>query len=167
MNRIRALISDVDGVLTNGLLFIGPDGTEDIKVFHVKDGMGIRLMQKAGLLFGVISGRDCKALKARMNKLDVFEVHTGQEDKLTVLKSLMERHKLEAHEIAYIGDDVNDLELGEYLTYEGGVFACPADAVRQVRNAATLVLEKNGGQGAVRDLIDRILEARGKCQIPD
>jgi len=160
MKEIKAIFSDVDGVLTDGRLFIDGDGEEVLKVFDVKDGMGIKLAQKYGIVFGVISGRGCKALEARMEDLQVEEVHLKIKDKLNLLKGILEKYKIQPEECLYIGDDLNDIEIGSFLMEQGGWFAAPSDAVLRVRESANYLCESAGGRGAVREVVDRVIEEK-------
>ncbi len=154
-----AVFSDVDGVLTSGHLYIGMDGTEVFKRFHVRDGLGIKSLQKKGILFGVISGRDSLPLRERMRELGVNEVHLGKDEKLDVLRKILKSHSIPANQVAYLGDDLNDLSIFEFLREQGGLAACPADADPVVRERAHQVLNTRGGEGVLRELIDLVLKA--------
>jgi 3-deoxy-D-manno-octulosonate 8-phosphate phosphatase (KDO 8-P phosphatase) len=156
---VRALFSDVDGVLTDGNLYIGLDGAEAIKVFHVRDGMAIKRLQRCGILFGIISGRDSQPLRKRMAELGVSEVHTRIHDKATILKEILERKNIPPAAVWYVGDDCNDLPVQEFLKREGGRFFCPADAALEVIEAADETLEAPGGKGVLAELVRRILSS--------
>ena len=125
----KILISDVDGVMNDGKLLIGPDGEEPYKNFNVKDGMGIKLLQKAEVVFAVISGRGSLPLQGRMDQLGVHELHMRIPDKEVVLREILERYNLRVDQAVYIGDDVNDLVIQKYMKAGGGLFCCPSDAV--------------------------------------
>lgn len=153
----RILISDVDGVMNDGKLLIGPDGEESHKYFHVKDGMGIKLLQKFGVIFAVISGRGSAPLKGRMDQLGVKELHMRVDDKKSVLKDLLNRYQVDPARAVYIGDDINDLSAQKMIQQGGGLFCCPVDAVTEVIRKADLVLSKKGGEGVLRELIDLLL----------
>ena len=154
----KILVSDVDGVMNDGKLFIGSDGEESHKFFHVKDGMGIKLLQKMGVVFAVISGRGSEPLKGRMDQLGVKELLMRIYNKEAILKDLLERYDLEPSQAVYIGDDINDLSVQTFIKAEGGLFCCPVDAVKQVLDSADIVLSKKGGEGVLRELIDRLLD---------
>tara|TARA_Y100000589_G_scaffold313521_1_gene334947 strand:+ start:542 stop:1060 length:519 start_codon:yes stop_codon:yes gene_type:complete len=154
----KILISDVDGVMNDGKLLIGPDGEEPYKNFNVKDGMGIKLLQQAEVIFAVISGRGSKPLQGRMKQLGVNELHMRVSDKKVVLQELLNRHDLNPAEAVYIGDDVNDIVAQKLIKAGGGLFCCPSDAVPQILKNADLILTKKGGEGVLRELIDRLIE---------
>ena len=153
----KILISDVDGVMNDGKLFIDSDGEESHKFFHVKDGMGIKLLQKVGVIFAVISGRGSESLKNRMDQLGVQELYMRIHNKEAILKDLLTRYDLAPSQVVYIGDDINDLSIQKVIKTDGGLFCCPVDAVEQVLNSADIVLSKKGGEGVLRELIDRLL----------
>jgi 3-deoxy-D-manno-octulosonate 8-phosphate phosphatase (KDO 8-P phosphatase) len=155
--RIRVLLLDVDGVLTDGGVYVHADGTES-KRFDIKDGAGIVLARRAGLTVGVISARHSQATLHRARQLGLDPVRQGVQDKATALAELMAAHGWDAQTIAYMGDDVVDLPvLGRV-----GLAACPADAVPEVQAVAHVVSPCPGGRGAVRALIEDILRAQGQ-----
>jgi 3-deoxy-D-manno-octulosonate 8-phosphate phosphatase (KDO 8-P phosphatase) len=155
LRAIRALVLDVDGVLTDGSLYYGPGG-QVFKRFNVKDGMGIRLVQEAGIAVAFLSAEETAAVKRRARTLKVRHVFLGVEDKLRALDTFLARQGLEYGETAYVGDDVNDLgPLGRV-----GLAVAPADAAPQARRAAHWVTERRGGEGAVREVCDALLAGR-------
>jgi len=149
---IRALFFDVDGVLTDGRIYLAGDGQE-FKVFDTKDGHGTRKAIASGLKVAWISGRTSPATAARAKDLGVHACLQGVRDKLAKYEMLRRRWRLEPEETAAIGDDEPDVPMME----AAGLSACPADAVRQARKAAKLVLKNSGGRGAAREFIERIL----------
>ena len=153
LKHIRLIITDVDGVLTDGGLYYGPDG-ESLKRFHARDGLGVRLLQQAGIQVAVLSGRDCPALRRRLTDLGITEAVLGQVDKWAVLSGIIERCGVSAEEVAFIGDDIPDMEVFGLC----GVSVTVGDAPDYVRAKADLVLECQGGQGAFRELVDVILK---------
>ena len=153
LKHIRLIITDVDGVLTDGGLYSGPDG-ESLKRFHARDGLGVRLLQQAGIQVAVLSGRDCPALRRRLTDLGITEAVLGQVDKWAVLSGIIERCGVSAEEVAFIGDDIPDMEVFGLC----GVSVTVGDAPDYVRAKADLVLECQGGQGAFRELVDVILK---------
>jgi len=162
--RIRLAVFDVDGVFTDGRLHYGeralPHGEgigEVLKVFHVRDGHGIKRLRAAGVEVAVISGRSSDIVAARMAELGVAHVHQGVDDKLPVLAALLARLGVPSGECCYCGDDEPDLAPMAAV----GLAVAPADAAPQVRAAAEWVLEASGGRGAVRELCDGLLAARG------
>jgi 3-deoxy-D-manno-octulosonate 8-phosphate phosphatase (KDO 8-P phosphatase) len=152
--RLRLVLLDVDGVLTDGRLYYG-EGGEVMKAFDAKDGHGI-VMTRAHVAFGVISGRPGQTSKARLGDLGFSHMAFGERDKLKAYERLRPPD-LEDGEVAYMGDDTNDLGLLARV----GLSACPADAVPEVRAAVHFVARSPGGRGAVRELCDLILRAKG------
>ncbi len=153
---VRLLVLDVDGVLTDGRLVYGPAG-EELKVFHVQDGLAIQAAQNAGLLVAVISSRASPAVSRRMADLGVLEVHQGAREKAPVLDGLLSRRGLGLKETAYMGDYLTDLPL---LTRVGLALA-PSNAAPEVKRVAHWVGRRGGGAGAVREAVEAILKARG------
>jgi 3-deoxy-D-manno-octulosonate 8-phosphate phosphatase (KDO 8-P phosphatase) len=155
--RIQLLILDVDGVLTDGRLYFAARG-EALKVFHVRDGHGIKLLLAAGIAVAAFSGRRSGALAARMRELRVRHVVQGCADKLAALHRLTERLDLDPLDCACICDDTPDLPLMSAVGLAGAV----ADAHPVVLSAAHWVARANGGHGAVRELCDAVLRARAE-----
>ena len=153
---LKLLLSDVDGVMTDGTVLLLPGGGET-KAFHVRDGLGVVLAHRAGLRTGVLSGRSSETVERRVSELGMAVVSLGVRDKLAELREILGREGLEAHQVAYIGDDVNDLPV---LT-EVGLSAAPADAPMEVRLQAFMVMDAPGGRGCLREFIEAILRARG------
>ena len=155
LERIRLFATDVDGVLTDAGMYYSESGDE-WKKFNTRDGMGIKLLQKAGLVTALITMEHTKLVTRRAEKLAIPEVHQGVRDKLTVLREVVARHGLTLGQVAYIGDDVNDVEALQAV----GFSASPADGLPQVLAVVDYVCRKKGGEGAVREVADLILEAR-------
>ena len=153
--RVRLLVLDVDGVLTDGRLYYGARG-EALKVFHVRDGLGLKLLAAAGILVAVISGRRSGMTARRCRELGVRHLLQGVEDKLTAFNTLRSRLGVSPNACACVGDDVPDVP----LMREVGLSFAVADAHPQARNAAHVVTRLPGGQGAVREVCDYLLEAR-------
>jgi len=155
LQQIELILSDVDGVLTDGVLDYGHDGAES-KRFHVRDGLGIKLWRAAGWRFGMVSARSSHLVKVRATELGVDLVRQGHEEKLPVVEQLLQDLGLKPEQLCYIGDDLPDLACIEFA----GVGATVADAVAEVRGAAELVTKANGGSGAIRELVETILKAQ-------
>lgn len=153
--RIRLLILDVDGVLTDGVLVYGASG-EETKRFHVRDGLAIQAARRAGLEIAVVSGRASAAVTRRMSELGVVEVHQGVADKEMLLRALAARLGVTPAETAVMGDDLVDLPLMRVA----GLAMAPVDAVPEVRQAAAWVSRSAGGHGAVREAIEFLLRSR-------
>jgi 3-deoxy-D-manno-octulosonate 8-phosphate phosphatase (KDO 8-P phosphatase) len=154
--RIELAVFDVDGVFTDGRLHYGPDG-EALKVFHVRDGHGIKRLREAGIAVAVISGRSSAQVARRMAELGVDEVHQGDDHKLPVLEALLARRGVSAARCCYCGDDEPDLAPMRAV----GLAVAPADAHPAARAAAHLVTAAGGGCGAVREVCDLLLAGRG------
>ncbi len=148
---------DVDGVLTDGRLFYGPRG-EALKVFHVLDGHGLREVQQAGIAVAVISGRDSPAVRRRCRELGIRHVFQGVTDKLAVLRRLCARLGIAPRDCAAVGDDTPDVPV---MRAVGLAFAVPG-AHAAARRAAHHVTRAGGGAGAVREVCDRLVAARGR-----
>lgn len=159
--RLRAsalewLLLDVDGVMNDGRLIYGPEG-ESWKEFHVRDGLAVKLAQRAGLKVGVLSGRGNVALERRAKELGFDAVITNRDDKDTAFRELLNEHGVRSKRVAYVGDDLVDLP----VLLRCGLSFAPADAVPEVRDRVDHTLESPGGEGAVREMVEWILRTRG------
>jgi 3-deoxy-D-manno-octulosonate 8-phosphate phosphatase (KDO 8-P phosphatase) len=155
MNFIKAIVLDVDGVLTDGGFWWGPNG-EEWKRFSFTDVMGVSLARKSGLIVALISGEDSPLVDRFADKMGIEDVDKNCKDKRRALCAFAERRRLALGEICFMGDDVNDLEAMGIA----GLSAAPADAAPAVLREASFVAHKNGGNGAVRELVDAILQAQ-------
>ncbi len=155
LRGIRLFATDVDGVLTDAGMYYSESGDE-FKKFNTRDGMGIKLLQKAGIVTALITQENTKLVLRRARKLTIPEVHQGAYDKLSVLQDLVSRYGLTMEQVAYIGDDVNDLAALKAV----GLSAAPADGASIVLKTVRYVCRKKGGEGAVRELADLILDAQ-------
>jgi 3-deoxy-D-manno-octulosonate 8-phosphate phosphatase (KDO 8-P phosphatase) len=153
---IQLLALDVDGVLTDGSIYIDDLGHET-KRFNVRDGFGIRLWQRLGFTIAIITGRSGHAVQHRMKELDVGHLFQGVSNKAEALSELVARTGLQPHQIAYLGDDWPDLCIMRRVGYPMAV----ADADQRVRQLAAFITEAAGGQGAVRQAIDHLIQAKG------
>jgi YrbI family 3-deoxy-D-manno-octulosonate 8-phosphate phosphatase len=154
--RLKLVLSDVDGVMTDGRVLLLPDGGE-AKAFDIKDGLGVVLAHRAGLRTGILSGRSSPAVARRAAELGMAVVLQGVSDKATAFRELLAREHLRPEEVAYVGDDVNDLP----VMVEAGLSAAPADAPLEVRARAFMVTDARGGRGCLREFLEAILRARG------
>lgn len=151
--NIKLLIMDVDGTLTDGHIYISAQG-EAMKAFHVQDGYAIaHTLPRHGIVPVIITGRESEIVRRRAEELKIAELYQGVKDKLARLKQLAEKYQASPEEIAYIGDDVNDLDCIRFC----GLTACPADAVRTVIESVGYICEHTGGHGAVREFIEHIV----------
>ena len=153
MASIKILFMDVDGTMTDGKIYIGENG-ECMKAFSVHDGYAIaNLLPKNEILPVIITGRKSEIVQKRASELGITEIHQGVKNKLEEMKAIAKTYQATAENLAYIGDDLNDLECMEYC----GVSACPADAVEEILMKVDYVCKRAGGQGAVREFIDWLL----------
>jgi 3-deoxy-D-manno-octulosonate 8-phosphate phosphatase (KDO 8-P phosphatase) len=159
MNQITMLLFDCDGVLTDGRIVLGNAGQE-LKFFSTKDGMGLSIWRRAGFTCGCITGRASEALERRARELSFDELHQGIKNKREVLYEIMNRRHLTKEQIAFVGDDFNDLVLLNHV----GTFFATADAHPEVRKHAHVTLPENGGAGAVRAAVDLLLTHKGLLQ---
>jgi len=155
--KIKNIILDIDGVLTDGKIYISTENTETL-AFNVRDGLGIACALKLGIEFWIITGRSSMAVTHRMNDLKVKNVYKGVLDKVGKFEELLKEGKLTEENTAYIGDDVIDLPLLKRV----GLSAAVADGHEEVMENVHWISSKNGGNTAVRELIDLILAAQGK-----
>lgn len=153
---LRLVLSDVDGVMTDGTVLLLPGGGE-AKAFHVRDGLGVVLAHRAGLRTGLLSGRASESATRRAAELNMAVVRLGVHDKRLAFEEILSSEQLVPREVAYIGDDVNDLA----LMREVGLSAAPADACFEVRAEAFMVMETPSGRGCLREFLEAILRARG------
>jgi 3-deoxy-D-manno-octulosonate 8-phosphate phosphatase (KDO 8-P phosphatase) len=154
--RLTWLLFDVDGVLTDGRLIYGGDG-ERLKTFEVRDGLGIKLAQRAGLKVGILSGRESRALAARARELALDATLMDRQDKRPAFEKFLDRHGVTPEEVGYLGDDLVDLP----VLLRCGLSFAPADAVAEVRERVDRVLTRRGGRGVAREMIEVVLRARG------
>ena len=155
MQQIQMILSDVDGVLTDGGITFDNQGIET-KTFHVRDGLGIKLWQRSGHKFGIITARSSHIVKIRMSELGVEMVRQGAEDKLVVGLQLMEDAGLAPEQVCYIGDDLSDLNLLSKV----GLAVTVAGGVAEVKSVSHLTTKSEGGKGAIRELIEKILKSQ-------
>lgn len=159
LEAVKLLALDVDGVLTDGTIYIGAEG-ELFKGFNAKDGMGISCALRSGIEVAIITGRTSEIIRRRTQELGIKTVLEGVHDKAAALAQLAKERSLEQDAIAYVGDDLNDLPA---FSVAGLAFA-PGDAAAEVIDTADIILEHAGGRGAVREAIEMILQAQGKWQ---
>jgi len=157
--NIRLVILDVDGVLTDGSIILDNEGNE-IKSFHVRDGHGMKMLMRAGIHVALITGRYSKVVERRSRELGITEVFQKCYDKKKAYRQLAKKYSLDDREVAYIGDDIVDIP----LLLSVGLPVVVADADDNVKSRALMVTEKGGGRGAVREVSDFILKAKGLWQ---
>jgi 3-deoxy-D-manno-octulosonate 8-phosphate phosphatase (KDO 8-P phosphatase) len=155
-SQIKALIFDVDGVLTDGKITYDDSGKE-IKAFNVKDGLIVAHLHKANIIVGAISGRESATVSKRASELKMDFCHQGIVDKASVFLKLIEYYKLKKKEVAYIGDDLNDVPVFRHA----GLAICPSDAPIYIKKIAAITTSTKGGQGVMREAADLLLASRG------
>ncbi len=153
--RVRLLLLDVDGVLTDGRIILDEKGG-DLKIFHVRDGSALVRARRAGLVIGLISGRESEAVRRRADELGIEEVYQGVEDKVAVLNTLRDKYACGPEEVAFLGDDLNDLPVLE----RAGFSVAVADAHPALNGVVDHRLSLPGGREAVRQLVELILNSR-------
>ena len=158
--RIKLVIFDVDGVLTDGSLFYGDDGLE-YKAFNSHDGHGMKMLQKSGVEVGIITGRTSEVVKHRMQNLNVNHVYQGQLDKLPAFNLLINKLKLDVDEVAYVGDDVVDLP----IMIRVGLAITVPNGHDLVKKHSHWVCNQAGGKGAAREVCELIMQAQGNLEL--
>jgi 3-deoxy-D-manno-octulosonate 8-phosphate phosphatase (KDO 8-P phosphatase) len=156
-SRVKLLLMDCDGVLTDGRIWIIENG-EDQKAFHTRDGLGIDLLHRAGLMSGIISGRNSSALERRAQSLGVSYLWQGRDDKRQAFADTLAQAQVTNEEVAFVGDDLTDLP----LMLQAGLAVAVADAVAEVKAHAHYVTSSKGGKGAVREVVELILKAQDR-----
>lgn len=154
--KIKLLLTDCDGVLTDTGSYYSQDG-EIMKRFSIRDGMGVeRLRNLVGIETGIITGENSGIVTSRAAKLKIEEVHLGIKNKVEVLNEIIKRKNLLIDEVAFIGDDTNDIEIMKLA----GLSACPADATKFAKEVSDIIVDSNGGYGAFRDFAEFLIESK-------
>lgn len=159
LRQIKLLLLDVDGVLTDGRIVYGTDGCE-IKAFDVKDGHGLKLIQRAGIQVGIITGRESNIVVRRAAELGINLVYQAAKDKKTPFYEILKKLSLQPSEVAYVGDDLVDLP----ILKEVGFSATVADAVEDIKPHVDMITSRRGGRGAVREVCDYLLKQSGRWE---
>ena len=152
-NKIKMVLTDVDGCLTDGGMYYSEKGDE-LKKFNTRDGMAFRILKEKGYIVGIITGESVKINKRRAEKLNLDICKLAVKNKLNVIYDLCKQYNIELENILYVGDDYNDLEVLKNV----GIGCCPNDAIRDIKNISKLILKTNGGQGIVREVLDFLIE---------
>lgn len=156
LTKIKGIVFDVDGVLSPTVIPMYPDG-EPMRMVNVKDGYAMQLAVKKGVLIAILSGARTRAVQVRFENLGVSDVLLGVPVKLPVFEQWMSTHGLKAEQVAYVGDDIPDLQ----VMHAAGLAVAPADAAPEVRQAAGYVSPCQGGHGVARDLLEQVMRAQG------
>ncbi|MBF25467.1 MAG: 3-deoxy-D-manno-octulosonate 8-phosphate phosphatase [Flavobacteriales bacterium] len=160
LKQIKAFVFDVDGVLTNGNLYVFPGG-KFIRKMNAKDGYALKLAIQKGYKVGIITGGRDEEIKLRFEQLGVHEVYLNANDKLPKLIDFMKKNNLKQDQILYMGDDIPDIEVLKYAY----VSCCPKNAVNEVKNICNYISSKNGGEGCVRDIIEQTMKVNKKWDL--
>ena len=153
LERIQGLIFDVDGVMTNGQIFYNGNGNW-VRFFNIKDGMGIKRAQQAGLKIALITNSDTEDIKERAKTLKINDLYTGAKDKVACLEDLLSQWQLQLEDVAYMGDDYQDLPVLERV----GLAIAPPNALPEVKNKVHFVTQDFGGMGAVREACELVIK---------
>ena len=159
LKKIKLLILDVDGVMTDGGIIMDSEGRE-LKKFNVRDGHGIKVLQRYGIKVAILTGRQSKVVEYRAKDLDIKDVYQKVFNKKEVFEKILKKHKVSADEAAYMGDDIIDIPVLKRVGFSAAV----ADAVDVVKKSVDYITKNTGGHGAVRELCEMILQAQGKWQ---
>jgi 3-deoxy-D-manno-octulosonate 8-phosphate phosphatase (KDO 8-P phosphatase) len=160
VSKIKLLLTDCDGVLTDGCVYYSNSG-EVMKCFSLRDGMGVeRLRKYSGVETGIVTGENSEIVQRRAEKLGITEYHPGSCDKYSTLKEILRTRNISSDQVAYIGDDLNDLEIMQHV----GLSACPKDAMSLIRKTANLIMVNKGGHGAFRELAEIIIFYKHKAK---
>ncbi len=157
LHKIKAVILDVDGVLTNGLVTITTDG-QLLRQMNIKDGYAMKTAVDNGLTICIISGGKNEGVKTRLQNLGIQDVYLGISDKIEKLYEIVDMYQLKMDEIAYMGDDIPDYPVMQLV----GLPCCPSDAAPEIRSISKYISPKNGGEGCVRDILEQMLKVQGK-----
>ncbi len=157
LKDVKAFVFDVDGVLTDNKVLVNEEG-ELLRSFHVRDGQGIKYALEAGFPIGIITGGRSKGVVKRLTALGIQFVYSGVTDKQPCFQEFLQSNQLLASDILYIGDDIPDLEIMRQV----GLAVCPDDAVSEVKAVADFISPLRGGEGMVRDVIEKVLKVQGK-----
>lgn len=155
LNHIKAFVLDIDGVLTDATIHVTESG-EQLRRFNVRDGYAMQLAVKKGYLICVISGGKSQSVISRLKGLGITEVHLGITKKLDVYNKFIKQHQFKPENIMYMGDDIPDIPVMKVA----GLGACPSDAVEEVKEISDYISAKNGGEGCVRDIIEKVLKVQ-------
>ena len=154
--KIKMLVMDVDGTMTDGNIYMSASG-EAFKAFNIKDGYSIYTLDKYGITPVIITGRESQIVAHRAEELKISEVHQGVHDKLAMLHEVMEKHHVTKDEVAYIGDDYNDMDCMKICGYVG----CPADAEDDIKPFVDYICQTRSGEGVIREFVKKIISIEG------
>ncbi|HRG38596.1 MAG TPA: HAD family hydrolase [Bacteroidia bacterium] len=162
LTRVKAFILDVDGVLTDGSVTLLPDG-EQVRMMNIKDGYALQLAVKKGFIVAVISGGKSEMVRKRLNGLGITDIYLGAHTKTEQYEEIIAKYNLKHEEVLYMGDDIPDYEVMRHV----GVPTCPKDSAPEIKNICIYISDKNGGKGAVRDVIEQVMKVQNKWMDDD
>ena len=157
LKKIRAFVFDVDGVFSNNNVYLHPNG-DMMRTMNIKDGFAIKYTKEQGFPIAIISGGFSESVKKRFNNLGITDVFIKSVNKMDDYKHFVEKHKLNDNEILYMGDDLPDYQVMKTV----GIASCPANAVDEIKAISDYISDKDGGEGCVRDIIEKVLKAQNK-----
>ena len=157
LTRVKAIVLDVDGVLTDGSVTLMPDG-EQVRVMNIKDGYALQLAVKKGYKVAIISGGRSEMVRKRLNGLGITDIYLGAHTKIDVYKELLEIYSLTDDDILYMGDDIPDFHVMKLV----GLPTCPQDSSPEIKEISAYISHKDGGKGAVRDVIEQVMKVQDK-----
>ena len=160
LTRIKTLLFDVDGVLTNGQVFLMENG-EFVRNMNSKDGYALQLAVKKGYRIAIITGGNSQVVKKALHALGIADVFLSQHDKLQCYKDYINEHSLNEEEILYMGDDLPDYEVMQRV----GIASCPNNSAHEIKEIAIYISNRNGGEGCARDIIEQVMRSQGKWEI--
>ena len=161
LKQVKAMVFDVDGVLTDSSLIIMPNG-ELVRTMHMRDSIAMRLAVKNGYQLCIITGGNSQAVKQRLNRLGISDIYLKTENKMEAMKEFVALYDLQLSEVLYMGDDLIDYEVMSKV----GIPVCPEDAVNEIKSISVYVSPIKGGKGCVRDVIEQVMKVHGKWIIP-
>ena len=157
MNQIDTFIFDVDGVLTDGTVHISPTG-EMLRQMHIRDGFAMKAALESGYNVCIISGGSNEGVRIRLRNLGITDIHLGVPDKVETFKDYCQDYNIDAKKVLYMGDDIPDFHVMQLV----GLASCPQDASPEIKAVSGYISHKNGGKGAVRDVIEQVMRVQGK-----
>jgi 3-deoxy-D-manno-octulosonate 8-phosphate phosphatase (KDO 8-P phosphatase) len=157
MNQIDTFIFDVDGVLTDGTVHISPTG-EMLRQMHIRDGFAMKAALESGYNVCIISGGSNEGVRIRLRNLGITDIHLGVPDKVETFKDYCQDYSIDAKKVLYMGDDIPDFHVMQLV----GLASCPQDASPEIKSISGYISHKNGGKGAVRDVIEQVMRVQGK-----
>lgn len=162
LHKVKAFAFDVDGVFTNGNIYLHSDG-EMLRAMNIKDGYAVHYCAKIDFPIAIISGGNSESVRQRFRNLGITDIYLKSHDKMSDFKDFIAKYQIEPADVLYMGDDIPDWEVMQHV----GLPTCPADAASEIKAVATYISDKRGGEGCVRDVIEQVLKVQGKWMQKD